>query len=350
MNKIKVLIVDDSSLVRTILSQELSKIPELEVVATAKDAYVASEKIVELNPDVITLDVEMPRMDGITFLEKLMQSRPMPVIIFSSVTPKGCEAAIRALELGAIDVIQKPEMGIPYKLQEMILVLAEKIKVAGRVKERVAPSVRQRSMVTESYTAMTHTVKVVDRVVAIGASTGGTDAIRQILGVLPANFPGIIITQHMPAGFTASFAKRLNEISAMTVSEAKQHDVLQPGVVLLAPGNHHMILKYDGRKYFVEINQEPHVNHQRPSVEVMFESVVKCTPAKSIGVILTGMGGDGADGLLKLRQAGAFTIGQDDQSCVVYGMPKVAYEKGAVMKQLPLAEIPKELMRLVSGE
>ncbi len=346
--KIRVLIVDDSAVVRSILSRELSKYPNIEVIGAVPDPYLARERIVRDKPDVITLDVEMPRMDGITFLEKLMKAHPMPVIILSSLTPAGCETAMRAMELGAIEVIQKPELDVSYKLNEMITYLVDKITAAAMAKGKITALRPGPSVSKPSPTASAAMIKTTDIVVAIGASTGGTEAIREILPALPANFPGIVMAQHMPANFTKSFANSLNSITALEVKEAEDNDTVRPGLALLAPGNFHMILRRSGARYYVRIQDGPMVHHQRPAVDVLFASVAKYAGSNAIGVILTGMGRDGADGLLKMRQAGARTIGQDEKSCIVYGMPKVAYEIGAVEKVKSLKDIPAELIRLVS--
>jgi len=348
MGKIRVLIVDDSAVVRNILSRELSKHPTIEVVGTAPDPYIARDKIVSEKPDVLTLDVEMPRMDGITFLEKLMKSHPMPVIILSTLTPAGCDTAMRALELGAIDVIHKPELDLSYKLNEMISQMVDRITAAAAAKEKIKTRSTAPKAVSQSYTKSTSMIKTTDKVVAIGASTGGTEAIRAILPLLPPNFPGIVMAQHMPANFTKSFANSLNAASAMDVKEAEDNDTIRPGLALLAPGNFHMVARRSGARYYVQVKDGPLVHHQRPAVDILFESVAKYIGVNAVGVILTGMGKDGAAGLLKMREIGSPTIGQDEKSCVVYGMPKVAAEIGGVEKVLPLKDIPGALMRLVS--
>ena len=346
--KIKVLIVDDSAVVRSILKAELNKFSDIVVVDTAPDPFVARDKIVLHNPDVITLDVEMPRMDGITFLEKLMRARPMAAIVFSTLTPAGCATAMRALELGAIEVLQKPSMDVSSGLQEMSERLANAIRAGYAARRRFTagfvPLAKARSFVGSG--AM---IKTTDKVIAIGASTGGTEALRALLPALPATFPGIVLAQHMPENFTKSFAESLNAKCAMEVREAKDNDTVQPGLVLLAPGNYHMVLQRSGARYFVSIRTGPLVYYQRPAVEVLFDSVAKYAGVNAIGVILTGMGRDGAKGLKRMKEAGAATIAQDEQSCVVYGMPKAAVEEGGVDRVLPLGNIPEELMRLVSS-
>jgi two-component system chemotaxis response regulator CheB len=347
MHTIKLLIVDDSAIIRQILTTELSKYPEIEIVGTAPDPYIARDKIVQLKPDVMTLDIEMPRMDGITFLEKLMKSYPMPVIILSTLTPHGCELALRAFDLGAIEVIHKPELDVSTKLNEMIGQLVDKIKAAALAKGKLAirPSV---SSLAAPKPLAAPFLKTTDKVVAIGASTGGTEAIRAILPMLPAHFPGIVIAQHMPANFTRSFADSLDKVCALQVKEAEENDTIRPGLVLLAPGNYHMVVRRSGARYYVTLNQGPMVHHQRPAVDVLFMSVAKYVGANALGVILTGMGKDGADGLLKMKEAGAPTIGQDERSSVVYGMPKVAAELGAVQHVRSLDSIPGTIIQLLS--
>lgn len=346
--KIRVLIVDDSAVVRNILTAELAKYPTIEVIGTAPDPYAARDKIVKDKPDVISLDIEMPKMDGITFLERLMKSYPIPVVILSSLTTAGCDLALKALELGAVDVIHKPALDVSFKLNEMMARLVDSITGAAAAKNKIQTQISQPKPVIQSYVNSGNTVKATDKIVAIGASTGGTEAIRAILPMLPANFPGIVMTQHMPANFTKSFANSLNNASAIEVKEAENNDTIRPGLALLAPGNFHMVVKKAGTRYFVQIKDGPLVYHQRPAVDITFETVAKNVGDKAIGVILTGMGKDGAAGLLKMKQAGAPTIGQDEKSCVVYGMPKVAAELGGVERVVSLKNIPGELMKLVS--
>jgi len=343
-NRIKVLIVDDSATVRKILSNELSKDPYIEIVGTAPDPYVARDKIVELQPDVLLLDIEMPRMDGLTFLEKLMKHYPMPVIIVSSLAKKGCEVALRALELGAADVMAKP--GAAYTVKDMGEQLIEKIKEVSTIKNFKLQNLKSTSnIIKQSGSAM---LKTTNKIIAIGASTGGTEAIKDIITQLPSDMPPILIVQHMPQHFTKSFADRLNAISDLDIKEAEDRELLSPGKVLIAPGNMHMVLKRSGASYFVEVKDGPFVFHQRPSVEVLFSSVAKYAGTNSIGVILTGMGKDGAGGLLEMRQAGAFTVAQDEKSCVVYGMPKEAVEIGAAVKIAPLERIPQILLEAIN--
>lgn len=343
MKAIRLLIIDDSAIVRKVLSQELSKYPDIEVVGTAPNPYVGRDKILTLNPDVITLDVEMPRMDGITFLKKLMKHYPLPVIIVSALTPRGSGMSIEALEIGAVDVVPKP--GGSYSVGDIGRELAEKIRVASRANVRGRGSDENREAMTpEPATAMKQTS---NKVVAIGASTGGTEALKNVLRRMPANSPGIVVVQHMPANFTTAFSRRLDEACAVSVKEAENNDSVTPGRVLIAPGNYHMILRRSGARYYVEIKDGPMVHHQRPSVDILFKSTARYAGANAVGVILTGMGADGAQGLLEMRQAGARTLAQDEQSCVVYGMPKEAVRIGAVEKELPLSDMAEEIMRMV---
>ena len=337
---IKVLIVDDSAVVRQKLEAELSKDPELQVVGTAIDPFVARDKIVALKPDVITLDIEMPRMDGVTFLKKLMRYYPIPVVVVSSLTAEGSALALEALEAGAVEVMCKP--GAAYTIGDLAIELCEKIKAAARARleqyhKPLAPPERAQAL-----------TKTTDKVIVLGASTGGTRAIEDLLLRFPANAPGTVIVQHMPAGFTRSFAERLNSLCAVKVKEAETGDSVVPGNVLIAPGNQHMIINRSGARYFVEVRDGPLVNRHRPSVEVLFRSAAVHVGSNAIGVMLTGMGGDGAQGMLKMREAGAINIAQDEESCVVFGMPKVACEIGAVHHVLPLSRIADKIFQLVA--
>ncbi len=336
--KVGVLIVDDSAIVRKILSQQLSQHRGIEVVGTAADPYIARDKIVALNPDVLTLDVEMPRMDGITFLRKLMQHRPMPVIVLSSLTPKGGKTAMEALSAGAVEVMCKP--GPAYSVGEACRTLAEKIQAASRARiDKNIPSQGRGTPVKRL-----HMVETTNKIFAIGASTGGVQALSHVLSALPANAPGTLVVQHMPAQFTTSFAERLNNECALNVKEAQDGDRVIPGRVLIAPGGFHMLLQRSGANYYVTVKDGPPVCRQKPSVEVMFDSVAKFAGANAIGAILTGMGNDGAGGLLNMRNNGAHTLAQDEASCVVFGMPKEAIGRGAAEKIAPLSEIAKSLI------
>jgi len=344
MHKIKVLIVDDSAIVRKILSEQLSKEPDIEIVGTAPDPYIARDKIVKSKPDVVLLDIEMPRKDGLTFLKKLMKYYPLPVIIVSSLTPKGSRMALEALETGAIEVMCKP--GGPYSVEEMKTDLVQKIRAAAKIKFIKGKTVKTISEPVKAPSTFTN-IETTNKIIAIGSSTGGTEALREILPQFPPSSPGILIAQHMPPGFTKAFANRLNEVAQIRVKEAENGDSVIPGLALLAPGNFHMLLRRSGARYFVEIKDGPRVHHQRPSVDVLFSSVAKAAGPNAIGIILTGMGIDGAKGLLEMKQAGAKTIAQDEATCVVFGMPKSAIELGAADKVLPLQEIPAEALRLI---
>ena len=343
MGKIKVLIIDDSAIVRKILAEELAKYPDIEVVGVAPDTFVARDKIVTLKPDVLTLDIEMPRMDGLTFLRKLMMYYPLPTIIVSSLTPKGGKLTLEALDIGAVDVIAKP--GAAYTVGDMSVHLVEKIRVASRVRlnRKEKPDTAVRGEI-EPIKALAQTS---NKVIAIGASTGGTEALKQVLINMPPNSPGIIIVQHMPANFTTAFAERLNNLCQITVKEATDNDSVTAGTALIAPGNYHMILRRSGARYYVEIKTGPMVHHQRPAVDVLFKSTAKYAGANSIGVILTGLGSDGAEGLLEMKRMGAATIAQDEKSCVVFGMPKEAIKLNAVDYVMPIDQIASQIVRMI---
>jgi len=342
---IKVLIVDDSAVVRRVLSTELSKATDIEVIGTAVDPYIARDKIVRLHPDVVTLDLEMPRMDGLTFLAKLMRHYPIPVIIVSSLTPEGSDTALRAMALGAVDIVSKP--GSAYTVGEVSKVLIEKIRVAATARVFQTNKVKPSRSSSPAKEYMLH--KTTHRILAIGASTGGTRAIEDVLVDLPPNTPGTVIVQHMPEHFTASFARRLNELSSMEVREACNRDIVAPGVALVAPGNQHMVLRRNGARYIVEVKGGPQVHHQRPSVDFLFHSVAGQAGPNAVGVILTGMGSDGAQGLLGMRQAGAHTLAQDEASCVVFGMPKEAIENGAAEQVVPLKNVSRKVIEIFTN-
>jgi two-component system chemotaxis response regulator CheB len=337
---IRVLIVDDSAVVRKILAKELSNDPSIEVIGTAPDPYIARDKIVAEKPDVITLDVEMPRMDGITFLRKLMRHNPMPVIVVSSLTPKGGELAMEALDAGAVDVMCKPHAA--YSVGDMSVELIDKIKTAAKISIRksTAPVVRT----APAKLSITRTTNIV---VAIGSSTGGTQALQEVLTSLPANSPGIVIVQHMPESFTKAFAMRLNTLCEMEVKEAEDNDRVTVGRVLIAPGNKHMLLNRSGAVYYVQVKAGPLVDRHRPSVNVLFKSVAKYAGKNAIGVILTGMGADGAKGIKLMADQGAKTIAQDEKSCVVFGMPKEAIKTGAI-KEVDILPLDKIAARILS--
>jgi two-component system chemotaxis response regulator CheB len=344
---VKVLVVDDSAIVRKVLSEELSREKGIEVVGTAPDPYVARDKIVRLKPDVITLDIEMPRMDGLTFLKKLMKHYPLPVIIVSSLTKKGGKLAMEALSLGALEVISKPSAA--YSVGDMSLQLADKIRAVVQVdirrKLRDRPEVQGNVEPAVAPQALSATT---NKIIAVGASTGGTEAIKAVLSGMPPNAPGIVVVQHMPAKFTTSFAERLDALCAMKVKEAQDGDSVVNGTVLIAPGNYHMLLRRSGARYYVQVKNGPLVHHQRPSADVLFKSVADFAGSNAVGIILTGMGTDGAEGLLKMRKAGARTIAQDEQSCVVFGMPKEAIRMGAVEKVVALSQISRSSLEMLN--
>lgn len=343
---IRVLVVDDSAVVRKALSEELSRYPDIEVVGTAIDPYAARDKIVELRPDVLTLDVEMPRMDGLSFLERLMQHYPIPVVIVSSLTPKHSEAAVRALALGAVDVVPKP--GTQYSVPDVERHLVAAVRAASRARLTKRDPAAPRPAAASS-AAHIGQIRTTDRLLAIGASTGGTGAIESVLRSFPANAPGTVITQHMPAGFTASFAQRLDQQCAVQVREARDGDIITPGLALIAPGNYHLLVQRSGAQWIARVKDGPLVHHQRPAVDVMFQSVAKAAGRNAVGVILTGMGEDGAKGMLAMREAGAWTIAQDEATSVVFGMPRAAIEMGAACEIRALSDVPAALFAAVNG-
>jgi two-component system chemotaxis response regulator CheB len=344
---ISVLVVDDSAVVRKVLTEELSKAPDIEVAGAATDPYVARDKIVALKPDVLTLDIEMPRMDGLTFLEKLMRHHPMPVVVVSSVTPRGSEAALRALELGAVDVVSKP--GSAFTVGDICKALTRAVRGAARARVS-APSTDSDQAETARPQSLPQALRTTHRVLCIGASTGGTTAIQEVLTRLPRTAPGTVVVQHMPEHFTAAFARRLDEQCAMRVREAADGDAVVPGVALIAPGNRHMVLRRSGARYLVGLNDGPPVQYQRPSVDVLFHSAARHCGRNAIAVILTGMGSDGAAGMVALRETGAHTIAQDEGSCVVYGMPRAAAEMGGVSEVAALLEIPGRILSRISAD
>jgi two-component system chemotaxis response regulator CheB len=341
----RVLVVDDSAVVRGVLIRTLEREPDIEVVGGAPDPYVAREMLVERSPDVVLLDIEMPRMDGLTFLAKIMEHRPTAVIIVSSLTPRGSDIALEALRLGAVDVMCKP--GAAYTIGDLGAELIERVRVAARVNLQSFSQSRVERAVRIPTTALLRTT---NQVLAVGASTGGTVAIEELLVRMPATSPGIVIVQHMPEHFTTSFAQRLDGLCAINVREAQPGDSVVTGVALIAPGGKHMLLRRDGARYCVDVRQGPPVNRHRPSVDVLFRSVATTAGRNAIGVILTGMGADGARGLYEMKQAGARTIAQDEATSVVFGMPKVAIEQGGVDEILPLLRIPERLCSLLQGE
>lgn len=342
MAPIRVLVVDDSAVVREVLVRELSREPDIEVVDTAPDPFVARDKIVRLQPDVMTLDVEMPRMDGITFLRKVMEHRPVPTIVLSSLTPKGGEMAMEAMQAGAVDVLCKP--GAAYSVGDLVSILAGQIRAAARVRpEKLSPRVAvPAAPVRQSLSRTTN------KVIALGASTGGTQALEAVLTALPPNMPGILVAQHMPPEFTKAFAQRLDRLCALDVREASEGEAVVPGTVLLAPGNWHLELRRSGARYVAALHQGERRHYQRPAVDCLFESVAQFAGRNAVAALLTGMGADGAEGLLRIREAGGRTIAQDEATSVVWGMPGEAVKRGAAESVLPLGSIASVLVQLVA--
>ncbi|MEE9259554.1 MAG: chemotaxis response regulator protein-glutamate methylesterase [Candidatus Scalindua sediminis] len=355
--KIKVLVVDDSAVVRKILSTALNKYLDIEVVGTAPDPFVARNKILSLKPDVLTLDIEMPRMDGLTFLKKLMTYHPIPTVMVSSLTQEGCDATLKALAIGAIDFVAKPTCRLSGDVKDVIGELYTKIKVASKANiKRINNTKKQ--VYNKDTSRVIHSTsdghnytlfKGSRKIIVIGASTGGTEALKDVLIQMPPNSPAIVIVQHMPELFTRAFAKRLDSLCSITVKEGKNGDSLIQGQAILAPGNYHLRLRRSGAMYHVETNQEAPVNHQRPSVDVLFDTVAKYAGENAIGVIMTGMGSDGASGLLKMKESGAKTIAQDEDSCVVFGMPNEAIKLGAVDRIAPLQKIPENIFAFLNN-
>lgn len=347
---IKVLVVDDSALVRKVLTEELDKQDNIEVVGTAINPYVARDKIAKLKPDVLTLDLEMPRMDGLSFLSKLMKYHPMPVVVVSSLTPKNSENALAALRLGAIEVICKP--GSAYSTQNISKEIVKAIRAAAMATFDEPPKIHRRKAHGPQKKKMSapKLVHTTNKLIAIGASTGGTRALEAVLTQLPAGTPGIVIVQHMPSVFTKSFADRLNTICAMQVKEAEDRDLVEAGRVLIAPGNHHMLIEKSGAKYYCRIKKGPPVHHHRPSVDVLFNSVATAAGINAMGVLLTGMGSDGAKGLLAMKKKEAYTVAQDEKTSVVYGMPKEAAKLGAACEIFPIDKIAGSIIEQMSAK
>lgn len=348
-DRLRVLIVDDSAVVRNALTAVLSSDPAIEVIGAAPDPYMAAERIKRQVPDVIFLDIEMPRMDGLTFLRKLMAQRPVPVVICSGVSPQGSANAMQALAAGAVEVIAKPNLGAQKFIEESRQLLCDAAHAAAASKpgkrlpiRAVPPKLTADAMLPAP--PPNHAVEPTDKVILIGASTGGTEALANLISSLPENSPGIAIVQHMPEHFTRSFAERLDSLTPLEVKEAAHGDVLERGRVLLAPGNYHMLLRRAGQRYSVEVKEGPLVSRHRPSVDVLFRSAARAGAGNAIGVILTGMGDDGAQGMAEMHAAGAFTIAQDERTCVVFGMPQEAIKKGGVDRVLPLGAIPGALV------
>lgn len=354
--KIRVLIVDDSAVVRRTLEKVLASDHDIEVMGAASDPYIAAEKIRREVPDVITLDVEMPRMDGITFLHKIMSQHPIPVVICSSLTDAGSETALKSLEYGAVEIILKPRIGTKQFLEESKVRICDAVKAAAQAKlnrlmqaERaIPPKLTADAILAKAHFHSDAMLRTTDRVVAVGASTGGTEALSDFLQAMPLDSPGIVIVQHMPENFTKAFAARLDGICSISVKEAESNDTVIRGRALIAPGNHHLLLKRSGARYYVEIKDGPLVSRHRPSVDVLFRSAARYAGKNAVGVIMTGMGDDGAKGMLEMKQAGALTIAQDEDSCVVFGMPKKAIELNGVDRVLPLSAIPEAVISEVS--
>jgi len=347
--KIRVLIVDDSAVVRQTLSEVLSSDPDIQVIATASDPFVAAERIAEQAPDVITLDIEMPRMDGLTFLQKIMSQHPIPVIICSSLAEAGAQSTLKALEYGAVDIIAKPRLGSKRFLEESSVILCEAVKAAAKarlsvhtVSRTIQPKLTADAVLARG--AGGAMLETTEKVVVIGASTGGTEALRSLLEALPPDAPGIVIVQHMPEVFTRAFANRLDGLCRISVKEAESNDTVLRGRALIAPGNHHALLKRSGARYYVDIKDGPLVSRHRPSVDVLFRSAARYAGPNAVGVIMTGMGDDGARGMLEMKEAGAATIAQDEATSVVFGMPNEAIKRGAVDTILPLEAIAETIL------
>lgn len=354
--KVKVLIVDDSALIRQLLTRILESSSEIEVVGAARDPLDARDKIKQLNPDVLTLDVEMPKMDGITFLKNLMRLRPMPVVMISTLTEAGADVTLEALEIGAVDFISKPKVDVQDALSDYAELIIEKVLMAAKARVREYRQVSKSLQVDKKLSADVVLKKqeairfrTTDKIVAIGASTGGTEAIREVLVALPANAPGIVISQHIPVAFSAAFTERVNRQSQINVLEPRDGDKILPGHAYIAPGDRHLIVERSGANYYIcRLNDGPPVNRHKPSVDVMFRSVAQNVGPNAMGVMLTGMGADGAQGMLEMKQQGAYNVSQDEQSCVVWGMPGAAVKLGAVDKELNLSNIAQEIMQYCS--
>ena len=357
MGRIKILVVDDSAVVRKTLEEIFSTEKDLEVVGTASDPYIAAEKMRRIAPDVITLDVEMPRMDGITFLQKIMSQHPIPVVMCSSLTDKGAETSLRALQLGAVEIITKPKVGTQKFLEESRVFICDAVRAAAQARVRKFPlggstlngqkKLTADAVLPRATSAMLRTT---EKVVVVGASTGGTEALREFLEAMPLDTPGIVIVQHMPAKFTTAFAERLNGICRISVKEAADNDTVLPGQALIAPGGLHMMLKRSGARYYVQIKDGPLVSRHKPSVDVLFRAAARYARANAVGIIMTGMGDDGARSMLEMKEAGAYNIAQDEESCVVFGMPKEAINRGAVDKIMPLERIASHVVQFCSRD
>ncbi|UCH80372.1 MAG: chemotaxis response regulator protein-glutamate methylesterase [Nitrospiraceae bacterium] len=354
-NRIKVLVVDDSAVVRQTLQKILDTDPQIDVIATASDPYAAANKIKQQVPDVITLDIEMPRMDGITFLKKIMTQHPIPVVVCSSLTVKGSETLLKAMEYGAVEIIEKPRISTKQFIEESRILICDAVKAASvakiyKISERpltVSPKLTADAILSRPRSMAM--IQTTEKVIAVGASTGGTEALRVFLEALPEDAPAIVIVQHMPEKFTRAFANRLDSLCRVTVKEAADNDTLLRGQVLIAPGNRHTLIKRSGARYYVEVKKGPLVSRHRPSVDVLFRSAARYAGKNAIGVIMTGMGDDGAKGMLEMKESGSFNIAQDEYTSIVFGMPAEAIKKGCVDKILPLNQIAHEIISICSN-
>jgi two-component system, chemotaxis family, protein-glutamate methylesterase/glutaminase len=350
--KIKVLVIDDSALIRGVLREIINRENDMECVGAAPDPLVARELIKALNPDVLTLDVEMPKMDGLDFLERLMRLRPMPVLMISTLTEEGSNITFRALELGAVDFVAKPKLDIARGMEEYAIQITDKIRAVAQAQVRkkiIDPLIQQKFSADAILPSFKRKYASTEKLIVIGASTGGTEAIKEILNKLPADAPGVLVAQHMPEHFTKSFADRLNSLCKISVKEAEHNERILPGFAYIAPGNSHLLINRSGARYMVALNQGPLVNRHRPSVDVLFRSAANVAGANALGIILTGMGKDGVQGMLEMKQAGSHTIAQDEASCVVFGMPKEAIAAGGVREVLPLQNIARRTMEYLSS-
>ena len=351
--KIKVLVVDDSALIRGVLKEIINRENDMECVGAAPDPLAARELIKALNPDVLTLDVEMPKMDGLDFLERLMRLRPMPVLMISTLTERGSNITFRALELGAVDFVAKPKLDITRGMEEYAIEITDKIRAASLAqvhKVSIEPQINEKYTADAILPSTKGRYFSTEKLIVIGASTGGTEAIKEVLTKLPADAPGVLVTQHMPEHFTKSFADRLNSLCKISVKEAEHNERILPGHAYIAPGNWHLLIKRSGARYMVALNQGSLVNRHRPSVDVLFRSAANVAGANALGIILTGMGKDGVQGMLEMKQAGAYTIAQNEASCVVFGMPKEAIAAGGVCEVLALQEITRRTMEYLSSQ
>lgn len=352
--KIRVLVIDDSALIRSVMKEIIDREKDMECVGAAPDPLVAREMIKTLTPDVLTLDVEMPKMDGLDFLERLMRLRPMPVVMVSTLTERGSDITFKALALGAVDFVSKPKMDIARGMEEYAIEIVDKIRAAAQSRVRKiisAPSIdiQEKLSADAILPSVAGRFSSTEKLIIIGASTGGTEAIKEVLIRLPADVPGILVTQHMPENFTKSFADRLNSLCKISVKEAEHNERVLPGHAYIAPGHSHLLLKRSGANYMTELNQGPPVNRHRPSVDVLFRSAANVAGANAMGIILTGMGKDGAQGLLEMKQAGSHTIAQDEESCVVFGMPKEAINVGGACEVLPLQAIARRTLEYLAS-